>query len=347
MKNLTDFRGDIWSISQTILQYSLAIRVGYPNYAVNKNAFVGFEEEIDQRARQLLIKEDFEDDHIFFFLLNQLAEYFDVFSRIDIQAGNWLLQRNQVAPKELWKKFKSEVHLAAIDEIIQKGVVLPNWLEDPEYQEYLLQAIPILERILNTVETIEDQILLFPKNNQNETVLLSYEWELRQKLKFLHLVMLKGIEQALPDILEIKQTERNPLGWITEDFSQRIDDKIDEAAATDPEEAIRILKSVFRLKPKTVQACSLYYDLAMNYENLERWEEAIDAYTKMNEVAPPNGVSLFYRAQILHHLGRDAEAKMDLEQALSLPPLHIYVLDEEQKKKLKTSFSNYLQRGNG
>jgi tetratricopeptide (TPR) repeat protein len=71
----------------------------------------------------------------------------------------------------------------------------------------------------------------------------------------------------------------------------------------------------------------------MYYENLERMEEAIDAYTKMIEVAPPNGVGLFYRGMILHQLGRDAEAKRDLEQDLSLPPLHIYVLDEKQKKE--------------
>lgn len=331
MKDITNFRGEIWAISQTLLQYSLSIRVGYPNYAVNKNAFVGVKESINQRARQALIKEDFEEEHIFFYLLNQLAEDFDLFSRIDIQAGKWLLERNPVTSKDLWEKFNSEVHLAEIDEMVQKGVVFPTWLEDPVYQGYLSQVVPIIEKILNTIETIEDEILLSPKNNRNEAVLLSYEWQLRQKVKFLHLVMQKGIQQALPDILEIKQAERNPLSWMTEGFNQRIDDKIDEATASDPEAAIRILKSAFRLKPKTVQACRLYYDLAMNYENLARWEEAIDAYTKMNEVAPPNGVGLFYRAKILHQLGRDAEAKRDLEQALSLPPLHIYVLDEKQK----------------
>jgi len=333
MKDITNFRGEIWSISQTLIQYSLSIRTGYPNSAVNKNAFVGVKESINQRAQQALKKEDFEDNHIFFFLLNQLAEYFDLFSRIDIQAGNWLLRQNQVTPKDLWKKFEFEIHLAAIDEMIQKGVVLPNWLEDPEYQEYILQVVPYIEQILDTVEAIEDQILLFPQHNRNKVVLLSYEWELRQKLKFLHLIMQKGIQQALPDILKIRQTESNPLGWITEGFNQRIDDKIDEAAASDSEDAIRILKGAFRLNPKTVQACRLYYDLAKNYENIERWEEAIDAYKKMNEVAPPNGVGLYYRAKILHQLRRIAEAKRDLEQALSLPPWHIFVLDEKQKKE--------------
>jgi tetratricopeptide (TPR) repeat protein len=336
MKDIINFRGEIWAISQTLMQYSLSIRVGYPNYAVNKNAFIGVKESINQRAWQVLIMEDFEDDHIFFNLLSQLAENFVLFSQIDVMASKWLLEKNSVTPQNLRRKFNSEVHLAAIDDIVDKGVVFPPWLEDPVYQEYLLQVLPIIEKILRTLETIEDEILLIPKNNRNDVVLLSYEWQLRQKLKFLHLVMQKGVKQALLDILEIKQAERNPNGWITEDFNQRIADKIDIAAASDPESAIRILKSAFRLKPKTVQACRLYFDLAINYENLEKWEEAIQAYTKMLEVAPLNGIGLFYRAKILHRLGRDENARRDLEQALALPALHIYVLDERQKREAET-----------
>jgi hypothetical protein len=87
MKDLTNFRGDIWTISQTIIQYSLSIRVGYPIYAVNKNAFVGVIEYINQGAKQALINENFDDEHIFFSLLNQLVEDFEVFIRINIQAG--------------------------------------------------------------------------------------------------------------------------------------------------------------------------------------------------------------------------------------------------------------------
>jgi tetratricopeptide (TPR) repeat protein len=302
-------------------------------YAVNKNAFVGFKEFIKQDVWQLLIKAGFEDQDIFFSLLNQLAEDLDTFSRIDIQAGNWVLQQNRITPKDVLKRFTSEIHLAVMEDVIRKEVVFPSWLEEPEYQKYILQAVPVIEKVLNSLEAVEDHIQAFPQNNQNIAVILSNEWELKQNIKFLRIIIQKGVPQALPEILEIMQTEKNPLGWMIGGFNQRIDDKIDEAAASEPEEAVRILKSAFRLKPKTVQACSLYYNQAMNYENLEKWEEAVEAYKKMNEVAPPNGVGLLYRAKILHQLGRDAEAKNDLEQALALPPLHIYVLDQLQRKE--------------
>jgi uncharacterized membrane protein len=87
--------------------------------------------------------------------------------------------------------------------VIQKGVVLPTWLEEPEYQEFLLQAIPIIEKILNTVEAIENQIQLAPENNRKDTVLLAYEWELRQQIIFLHLMIQKGYNKPYQILLKL------------------------------------------------------------------------------------------------------------------------------------------------
>lgn len=343
MRDVTSFRWDVWTYFLTLSQNFLSIFSGYPNSAVN-NPYKSHMEGYTKILRQDLIREDFEDNHIFYILLDELYGNLEDFGRLDMYMGDWLLQQNLVTSKELVTRYDFEIHRGIFDKMAQKGVIFPGWLEASEYQEYLLQATPIIQNILKTIEIFEDQILVFPKSGKNETVILSNEWELRQRIKFFRWIAQKGIRNTFPDILETLQAEKNPLGWIKEDFSQRISDKIDEANASDPKEAIRILRSAIRLKPVPVQACTLYYSLAMRYEDLEKWEEAIEAYTKMLEVAPPNAVGMFNRAKIFHRLGRDEEAKQDLEEAISLPPLHIYVLSEEDRQEAQNLLNEIVSK---
>jgi tetratricopeptide (TPR) repeat protein len=337
MKDITEFRWNVRIFFEMLSVYIISGLAGYPDHALNKSFYreMAF---LDQRMLQVLIAEDFEVNHSLLILVNELKGYLEDFDRTDARMGEWLLKKNRISTKELWKRWHVEIHFGIFDEMVKKGAIYPDWLEEPAYQEYLQQAILIIEKILNIFEAIENQILVLRTIKKNEAVILSFESRIRQKTKFFRWIMQKGIRQAFPEILTAIQTEKDPLGWLTEGFNQRIDDMIDESAALsaiNPKAAIRVLEKAFQLKPKTSQACQLYFSLAMNYEELEKWEEAIDAYSKMLEVAPPNGVGLFYRARIFHQLGRDAEAKRDLEQALSLPPLHIYVLDEKQTIEAK------------
>lgn len=336
MYDVNSVRGNMPHFFRDFLAYAVSIFSGYPNRAIKKpaNRLTGF---IKPYLIQLLCSEGFNDEHILLQLGNRLVLDLDNFYAIDDVTGYWLLEKTGTASSDLFVRCRKEIQCGILDNMIEKGATFPNWLEDQVYQEYLEKAIQIVEQTLRDIEIFEDQLLAFRKVDDEEGPLLSYEWEMRQNIKYLRWIMQKGIRQAFPEIIQNKREEQNPLGWITVRRSQRIKDKIDKANSFfDHKKAVKLLKSALQLKPQPIEACNLYYNIAMQYEELENWEEAIEAYTQMLTVVPPNAVGLLYRAKIYHHLGRDIEARKDLEEALSLPPLHLYVFDNEMKREAQS-----------
>jgi tetratricopeptide (TPR) repeat protein len=336
MKNIWVIENSVFDFFNVFFADTISILSGYPKMACNQplriknkiieNSMKGFLHE------ELFQKNDWETK-----IVIRIINYLREIDLIDIEMSTWVLNKSGYSNHELVTQFKQNIYFGNINMMVTKAVTLPYWLLDSDFQELMIKFSNKIEEIIELIEAFEKMANQEKTRNiGNQIITLSREWRLVQNIRLLRCIMQKGIQKALSEDVEEILDERNPYEWLTDGFNQRIDDLIDKSRTLAPQSSIKILHSAFRYKPRTIQSCSLFFELAINYEKLQKWDEAIDAYTQMLYVAPPNGIGLFYRAKIFIKLNRFSEAKKDLETALLLPNNHIYILSEEQKNEIRT-----------
>lgn len=334
MNDISELRGRIDSLFLPIEWRIISFLSGYPNFAIGKDVN-SITDVIENDLKKSIDCNQDSQYHQVVLLLSRIQNQIQEFYTIDKQAGEWVLLSTKRSQRELFKQCKNEVQVGILEKMIEADLKYPEWLDLPNYQKFIYLGIPVFKEYLQCFKDLGELILHIRKIGSFEGLFLSNEWVIGQDIECLQLIFRDGIKAAIPEIIQKKKSEANPLAWMQEQFSQRVDDMLDESQSYQVEKAIWILKDAFRYKPNSIQQCQLYYQLACNYEDREMWNEAIDSYTQMLSVAPPNGVGLFFRAKIKHLLGKNIEAKMDLEQALSLSPLHVFILDEYQRRDAK------------
>jgi tetratricopeptide (TPR) repeat protein len=117
-----------------------------------------------------------------------------------------------------------------------------------------------------------------------------------------------------------------------DDFSQEADDLID-ATVEDPDPASavkRMEEPIGRGFPKA-QAAVAYQVLGTRYEDMGDMQKAIESYTKSLEIDRSNPLVLFWRGELLFHMGKRNEARADLMEALAFdPPNALFSPDRDQ-----------------
>jgi len=333
MKDIFEFRMQIPAIFDRLSYYFLRIECGYPNGAINKpisriiDSIVIVLKEVENTSddKNIQLVSNFRKD--LFYILDEIRV-------IDDEMSNWLENKSKIRKKELFTKCKKDVFLGNLDEIVNYGVIIPNWKNEDEYIYFLKKTNILITSMLQKFSNCLSVLILLCENLDNNGALLSREWEMKKRITYFQWIILKGINLAIVDIRKDKIVNINPFEWMNEVKDQRVFNIIDKAESySDLNKTISLLEHAFVYKPCKTQACTLYYLLGKNYEDLGKWEDAINAFSKMLLVAPPNPVGLYHRAKLYYKNRFLSEAKKDLEIALSLPEYHLYLLTEEEKRE--------------
>jgi tetratricopeptide (TPR) repeat protein len=324
------------NVFSSISSDSVSLLCGYPNYSMNPDIVEGFIPflETDFRDRILEGQSQFKTKPIkdTINMITECTEFID----LDAKASEWVLKQYKGNPDKLLKECIQNISHGRLSEMIEKGeIFLPKWFENPEYQALINKPKEIVLRLLESIEKLQISLIQADtRYEEGDGILLPYEWRVRQEIKYIRWIIKQGIQSAFPEIIANSQQEKNPFGWMVEKSSQRVYSIVDKSFSKSGEEAQKLLQKALSCKPSTAQACNIYYLLGMGYEDLGENEKAIEAYSNMLSVAPPNGIGLFYRGRILFQLGRYKEARRDFETALNLGQDHIYLLNENDKREI-------------
>lgn len=324
------------NVFSDISSYSVSLLSGYPNYSINPDRVKGFIPYLETHFRDRILEgqSQFKTEPIKD-TINLITECTKLMG-IDEEASKWVIKQYKGNPDKLLKECIGNISIGILSDMIEKGeIYMPKWFDNPEYQKYINMAKEIIPNMLESVEKIQISLIQADtRYEEGDGFLLPYEWGVRQEIKYIRWIINQGIQSAFPEIIANSQQEKNPFGWMIEKSSQRVNSIVDKSFSKSGEEAIKLLLKALSSKPSTAQACNIYYLLGMGYEDLGENEKAIEAYSNMLSVAPPNGIGLFYRGRILFRLGRYAEARRDFETAMGLGQDHIYLLSENDKRDI-------------
>lgn len=334
MKNIDVIQNSVFDFFNIFFVECIAILSGYPNKACQQPLEIK-NSMIENSMKGYLIEENFQKNDWETIFINEIMNIMHEIDLIDIVMSTWVMDKTGHTTQELFTQYKQNIHCGKINEMMTKESTFPVWLIESDFQELILIMTKKIEKIIDLIEIFEERAIQVNNNILNRAITLSRDWKLKQNIKLLRCIIEKGIKKALLENVEVILNEKNPYEWLYDGFSQKVDDLIDKSRTLEPKMSIKLLHSAFRFKPKTVQSCTLFYELANNYEELQKWEEAIESYTQMLSVAPPNGIGLMNRAKIYLKQNRYAEAKNDLEDALKLPNIHLYLLREEDKEEIQ------------